>query len=218
MPQQINVDFHCHTSASDDGHIQLDKLMDFCDLKGINKIAITDHNTLDSALDGAARWPDRIIPGLEIMTSRGELIAYYVWKPVEHGLDPFKTIQALKDQDAVISVSHPFDIFRNGGWKLEQLLEITPYLDAIEIFNAHCITGLPNLRAKTFAHRYGLAGTAGSDAHDQDEIGVAGLTLPDFHNSGGLRIALQSATRFGRRTSIGTRFLNRLNRLRQSTR
>jgi predicted metal-dependent phosphoesterase TrpH len=218
MPQQIKVDFHCHTTASDDGRIPLEKLIDFCDHKGINKIAITDHNTLDSALDGAARWPDRIIPGLEIMTNRGELIAYYVWKPVEQGQDPYTTIQALKDQDAVISVSHPFDIFRNGGWKLSRLLEIVPYLDAIEIFNAHCITGLPNLRAKAFAHKYGLAGTAGSDAHDQFEIGAAGLTLPDFHNSGGLRFALRSATRFGRRTSIGTRLFNRLNHLSLGTR
>jgi predicted metal-dependent phosphoesterase TrpH len=211
MPPQIKVDFHCHTSASEDGHIQLDMLMDFCDLNGIDKIAITDHNTLAGALDGAVRWPDRIIPGLEIMTNRGELIAYYVWKPVEQGQDPYKTIQALKDQDAVISVSHPFDIFRNGGWKISWLLEITPYLDAIEIFNAHCITDLPNLRAKAFARKYGLAGTAGSDAHDQYEIGAAGLALPDFHNPGGLRIALQSAARFGQRTSIGTRILNRLN-------
>ena len=218
MPLQIKVDFHSHTSASDDGHIELDQVVDFCDLRGINKIAITDHNTLDSALEGASRWPDRVIPGLEIMTNCGELLAYYVWKPVEQGQDPYKTIQALKDQDAVISVSHPFDIFRNGGWKLSRLCEIAPYLDAIEIFNAHCITDLPNLRAKAFANKYGLAGTAGSDAHDQSEIGVAGLTLPDFHNPGGLRIALQSAIQFGQRTSIGTRFINRLNRLRQGSR
>lgn len=214
MPPLIKVDFHCHTSASSDGRIQLDKLMDFCDHRGIDKIAITDHNTLTGALDGVARWPERIIPGLEVMTNSGELIAYYVWKPVEQGLDPYKTIQALKDQDAVISVSHPFDVFRNGGWKQSWLLKIAPYLDAIEIFNAHCITDIPNLRAQAFAQKCGLAGTAGSDAHDSYEIGSAGLTLPDFNDPGGLRIALQSATRFGQRTSISTRLIHRLNHLR----
>jgi len=186
--------------------------MDTCDRRGIDKIAITDHNTLTGALEATKRWPDRIIPGLEIMTNRGELIAYYVWKPIEPGLDPLVTIQALKAQGAVISVSHPFDIFRNGGWKISYLLEILPFLDAIETFNAHCLTDHPNKRAHAFAQKYALMGTAGSDAHDGIEIAVAGLTLPDFHNPVELRIALKNATRFGKRTSIFARLFNRLNR------
>ena len=212
MPKNIKVDFHCHTSASGDGHIRLDELMDSCNRRGIDKVAITDHNTVTSALDGATQWPDRIIPGLEIMTSRGELIAYFVRKPVKPGLEPMETIRLLKAQDAVISVSHPFDVFRNGGWKIACLLEIIPHLDAIETMNAHCITSLPNLRAKAFARKYGLAGTAGSDAHDPSEIGAAGLILPDFQDSPGLRNGLRSATSFGRLTSLGARMINRLNR------
>lgn len=217
MPNLINVDLHCHTSASSDAHIQLDKLIESCDRRGIDKVAITDHNTLTGALEGFSRWPDRIIPGLEIMTSRGELLAYYVWKPIEKGLEPYEAIQALKDQGAVISVSHPFDIFRNGGWKISWLLEIAPCLDAIETFNAHCITNLPNLRARLFASELCLAGTAGSDAHNQYEIGAAGLTLPTFQGAGELRNALKNATRFGQRTSIYTRVIHRLKHTRSDS-
>ena len=212
MPQLINVDFHCHTAASEDSDIQIRNLIDECDRKGIQKLAITDHNRIDAALEAERRWPSRIIPGLEIMTNLGELIAYYVREPIEPGLTPFETINALKAQGALISVSHPFDRWRNGGWKTPCLLEIVPYLDAIEIFNAHCVSDLPNRKAHIFARNHQLLGTAGSDAHSNYEIGVAGLTLEDFHDSAGLRMALRSATIFGHRTSIVTRMIKRMRR------
>jgi predicted metal-dependent phosphoesterase TrpH len=212
MSHLINVDLHCHTAASEDSDILLVNLINECDRKGVQKLAITDHNRIDWALEAVKRWPSRIIPGLEIMTSLGELIAYYVHEPIEKGLTPFETIRALKAQDAVISVSHPFDRWRNGGWKTPCLQEILPYLDAIEIFNAHCISNLPNRQAQIFARGHQLVGTAGSDAHSNYEIGVAGLTLEDFHDSTGLREALCSATIFGHRTSLGTRMIKRVKR------
>ena len=216
MGQLINVDLHCHTAASEDSDIQLRTLIHECDRKGVHKLAITDHNRINWALEAVKRWPSRIIPGLEIMTSLGELIAYYVYEPIEKGLTPLETIRALKAQGAVISVSHPFDRWRNGGWKIPNLLEILPYLDAIEIFNAHCISNQPNRQAQIFARAHQLAGTAGSDAHSSYEIGVAGLTLEDFHDSNGLREALCSATIFGHRTSLVTRMIKRVKRLQLS--
>jgi predicted metal-dependent phosphoesterase TrpH len=45
----------------------------------------------------------------------------------------------LKEQGAFISVSHPFDELRKGGWKEADLLEIIPHVDAIEVFNSRCM-------------------------------------------------------------------------------
>lgn len=213
MAYLINVDFHCHTDSSADSNIHLDNLIEECDRKGIQKIAITDHNRIDGALGAASRWPTRIVPGLEIMTTRGELIAYYLKAPVESGLTPLETIESLKAQGAIISVSHPFDRWRNGGWKESWLLEILPYLDAFEIFNAHCINEKPNLIAKGFALRHQLVGMAGSDAHYIDEVGIAGLRMIDFNDATSLRQSLQSATIFGKRVSLKNRMINRLIRL-----
>jgi predicted metal-dependent phosphoesterase TrpH len=215
MTPLINVDFHCHTVVSNDSDIKLNCLIQECDLKGITKLAITDHNRIDGALEAATRWPARIIPGLEIMTSQGELLAYYVTEPVEQGLSPMETIQALKAQGAILSISHPFDRWRNGGWKIKRLMEILPYLDAIEIFNGHCLSGVPNNKAQVFANRFHLPGTAGSDAHYISEIGLAGLTLEDFQDPQGLRLALHSAQVFGKRIPPGTRMTNWLKHARQ---
>ncbi|MBN2257040.1 MAG: PHP domain-containing protein, partial [Anaerolineaceae bacterium] len=115
MPSLINVDLHCHTLYSGDSNIKLDDLIEECDRKGITRVAITDHNNIEGALEAAARWPSRVIPAVEVMTCQGELLFYYVNKPVNKGLSPLDTIMAIKEQGAVISVSHPFDRWRNGG-------------------------------------------------------------------------------------------------------
>ncbi len=213
MTQKINVDFHCHSEFSRDSTIKLDRLLAECDRKGITKIAITDHNKIDGAMEAASRWPNRIIPGIEIMTSQGELLAYFVREQIPSGLSPMETISALKDQGALISVSHPFDRIRNGGWKEQILIELLPWLDAIEGFNAHCFSDKPNRQAVAFCHEYHMDMTAGSDAHHPLDIGQAGLSMVDFGNAQELRHSLKTAKVFGSRTKLGIRILSRLARL-----
>jgi predicted metal-dependent phosphoesterase TrpH len=212
MTHKINVDLHCHTVSSRDSSISLDALIKECDRKGLAKIAITDHNRIDGALEAASRWPERIIPGIEIMTRQGELLGYYVHKHIPSGLTSFETIMALKAQGSLISVSHPFDRWRNGGWKKTDLLEIITQIDAIEIFNAHCFSNKPNQQAATFSIQYCLAGTAGSDAHSINELGQAGLTMDNFNNLQEFRQALKTAKVIGIRSRMGTRIINRISR------
>jgi len=213
MTHKINVDLHCHTVTSKDSTIKLDDLITICDRKGIAKIAITDHNRIDGALEAFSRWPGRVIPGIEIMTSQGELLAYYIRELIPTGLSPIETITALKAQGALVSVSHPFDRFRNGGWKTPLLVELLPQLDAIEVFNAHCFSNRPNQRAVSFANKHHMSATAGSDAHSIFEIGLAGLTLDDFNDPQGLRQAIRNAKVFGRRSNLGTHIISRLLRI-----
>jgi hypothetical protein len=213
MTNKINIDLHCHTSFSSDSIINLGALIEECDRKGIAKIAITDHNNIDGALEAASRWPERIIPGVEIMTNQGELLGYYVSKHIPSGLSPLETISALKAQNAIISVSHPFDRLRNGGWKTSFLIEILPWLDAIEGFNAHCFSDRPNIQAITFCQEHHISITAGSDAHYLFEIGLAGLTLDEFDTPQEFKLSLKTAQFFGRRTKLGARIFSRLSRV-----
>ena len=118
---------------------------------------------------------ERVIVGEEIKTTKGELLAVYVTEEVPAGLSPVETISLLRSQGAFISVSHPFDLGRSGHWDVDDLLEITPLIDAIEIFNARCIRAIYNTRAQDFARQHNLLGTAGSDAHCLMEIGKATL-------------------------------------------
>lgn len=193
MSKNIRIEFHCHTSHSSDGLIDPHKLLEICRHKGIDRIVVTDHNTITGALAAYELDRGRVIIGEEIMTTGGELLAAFVKEEVPPGKSPLETIRILREQEAFISVSHPFDTYRKGHWKLPALLEITPLVDAIEVFNARCIRPLHNKMALEYAREHGMLGTVGSDAHTAFEVGRATLLLPDFENAAGLKESMAQA-------------------------
>src|SRR5271157_202978 len=120
----LSVEFHCHTIFSKDSLMPPQKLVDTCQRKGIDRVIVTDHNAIAGARVAQALAPERVIVGEEIMTTRGEILAAFVTEEIPAGLSPQETIQRLRDQNAFISVSHPFDEFRSGGWEELDLMEI----------------------------------------------------------------------------------------------
>ena len=190
---QLRVEFHCHTAASKDSLTSPERLLAACRKKGIDRVVVTDHNTLRGALQAKILDPERVIAGEEIMTTEGELLAAFVQEEVPPGLPPREAIARLRAQNAFISVSHPYDIFRGGHWRAAALLEITPLVDAIETFNARCWLPRFNRRAAAYARQYHLMGTVGSDAHTAAELGAATLRLPEFHDAATLKAALAEA-------------------------
>lgn len=180
--QDWKVELHCHTAASGDSLVKVKDLIRTAKKRGLDRLAITDHNTIRGALFAQSIEPDLIIIGEEILTTKGELLAFFVKEEVPRGLHPMEAIQRLKKQDAFISVSHPFDRFRHG-WELEDLKFITPYIDAIEIFNARSFSPSINQSAKEYAKEHQLLGTVGSDAHLLYEVGRSNQLLQPFTNA-----------------------------------
>jgi predicted metal-dependent phosphoesterase TrpH len=193
----LNVEFHCHTVYSKDSLTSIEALLEACQRTHIDRVVITDHNTIQGALRACQMAPEQVIVGEEIMTSAGELLAAYVTEEVPRGLTPQEAIARLRKQGAFISVSHPFDALRSGHWKIADLLSILPSVDAIETFNARCLLPRFNHRAQAFATQHGVPGTAGSDAHMAFEIGRASLQLPDFMDAESLRIVIRQGSRQG---------------------
>jgi predicted metal-dependent phosphoesterase TrpH len=187
----IHLEFHCHTLYSGDSLTSLESLLAACERKGIDRLVITDHNTIAGAVEAHRLDPQRVIVGEEVMTRDGELLAAFVQEEVPPYLPPVEAIARLRDQRAFISVSHPFDRFRRGAWSREGLLEIAPLVDAIETFNARCMAPEDNTQAQAFAREHGLPGTAGSDAHVTAELGKALMLLPDFHDADSLRRSMK---------------------------
>jgi predicted metal-dependent phosphoesterase TrpH len=188
----LRVEFHCHTIYSKDSLTRPAALVAACRRKGIDRVVVTDHNTIVGARAAKALDPERVIVGEEIMTDRGEILAAFVSEEVQPGLTPQETIRRLKDQGAFISVSHPFDSMRKGGWKEPDLLEILPEVDAIEVFNSRCMNPRFNREARQFAEKHNLAGTVGSDAHVTFELGRSLMQLEPFDGPEGLRKVIRS--------------------------
>jgi predicted metal-dependent phosphoesterase TrpH len=187
------VELHSHTLYSKDSLTTLDRLIEVCKREGIDRIAITDHNTAAGALALAKMAPDLIIPGEEIMTPQGEILAFFVKETIPPGLSPDETIRRLRDQGAVISVSHPYDRLRKGAWEEADLLKIVDKVDAIEVFNSRCLFAEDNAKALAFARAYNKPGTVGSDAHIPYELGRATLEMQPFEGPGDFYEALKQA-------------------------
>lgn len=191
--QLLRTEFHCHTIYSKDSLTQTEKLVETCKRKKIDRVVVTDHNTIEGALRCKEIDPERVIVGEEIMTTEGELLSVYVREEIPPGLPPMEAIGRLREQGAFISVSHPFDKHRSGHWDEENLLKILPYVDAIETFNSRCMLPRFNFQAQEFAVKHGIPGTYGSDAHAAFELGRGTLLLPPFDDAEGLKNSIRNA-------------------------
>jgi len=74
----LKVDFHVHTRWSRDSLNQLPQLLKSVERRGLDRIVITDHNTIAGALAARQLAPERVIVGEEVLTTRGELLAAFV--------------------------------------------------------------------------------------------------------------------------------------------
>ena len=190
----LSVEFHCHTIFSKDSLLSPLKLVETCHRKMIDRVVVTDHNTIAGALAARKLDPELVIVGEEILTTKGEILAAYVTEEIPPFLSPQETIRRLKDQGAFISVSHPFDRLRNGAWEEGDLLEILPNVDAIEVFNSRCLNSIFNRNAQAFAEKNNVAGTVGSDAHAAFELGRSLFLLDQFEGPDEMRKVIRRGT------------------------
>jgi predicted metal-dependent phosphoesterase TrpH len=203
-----NIELHCHTYHSKDSLASPRSLLEACRRRGIDRLAVTDHNTMAGAREAAELDPELFIPGEEIMTSEGELLGYHDGRDPA-GLSPEETIARQRRQGAVISVSHPYDYARHGAWREEILRPLLPQLDALEAFNARTYGSRPNERAAALARAADLPGLAGSDAHAAFEIGRGLTQLEPFDDAESFRRSLQTARLVTRRSPAWVHLVSR---------
>jgi predicted metal-dependent phosphoesterase TrpH len=205
----VRIEFHCHTIFSKDSLTHPADLVKTCRRKGIDRVVVTDHNTIAGARAAQAIDPELVIIGEEIMTTRGEILAAFVNEEIPKGLTPQETTRRLEDQGAFISVSHPFDEWRSGHWQEEDLLEILPDVDAIEVYNSRCMLPRFNREAQQFAEKHRLAGTVGSDAHTAFELGQSLMLLEPFEGAEGMRSVIRRGIPNVRRSPAWVRLTSR---------
>ena len=195
MPTKLKCELHCHSKFSSCSNLKLETILEKCQEQGIRVIAITDHNTIQGALGLLRLKPAelQVIIGEEIMTSEGELLAYFLKQEVPSLLSPEETIYLIKGQGGVVGVSHPFDKIRRSVLRQEALLRLKSQLDFIEIFNSRCLLPTWNKKASSFAKQEKILGLVGSDAHFVEEIGRSLTLLKDVSTPKTFMDSLSSA-------------------------
>jgi predicted metal-dependent phosphoesterase TrpH len=181
MNNRLRADFHIHTRYSKDSSASLEGIIARCLKTGISCIAITDHNAIEGALKMKELAPFTVIPGEEILTPNGEVIGYFLKEWIPSG-QPIETVfAAIKAQGGLVGLPHPFDTFRGlKNLNTQQLEQIASQVDIVEVFNARSPIRGDSGKARDFASKYDIPGTAGSDAHSAREIGKTYVEMAPF--------------------------------------
>lgn len=205
----MRIDFHCHTHGSPDSLTRCDALLRWMDRRGVDIVAITDHNTIAGAREFQACAPDRFVVGEEIKTTQGELIGLFLREEVPPGLSLEETIDCVRAQGGLVGASHPLDRYRGEAIGRKVLEAIRGQLDFVEVFNARTTLSADNRLARELAVRWGLPGSAGSDAHAPFEVGRAYVEMSCFESSQDFAHCLAQGQIGGRLSSPLVHFVSR---------
>lgn len=170
MNSRIFVDFHIHSIYSFDSLMSPQEILRQAKKEGLQGIAITDHNTIEGALETQKlnRDPElKVIIGVELKTEVDEIIGIFL-KDRVFSNNIRDVIDEIHSQGGLVILPHPYK-YKSVISSDESILE---KIDFIESFNSRC-TGEQNRKAQQLARSLNKPGVAGSDAHFLQEIGNA---------------------------------------------
>jgi len=200
----LSVELHTHSALSYDGRDPVELLLEQAEAVGLDALAVTDHDEIDASLRAAelaAEYDLVGIPGMEVSSAAGHILALGVEELVPTGLSYDETLERIRSLGGTVVVPHPFQASRHGvapHISDDQLAEA----DAIEVYNSRLFTGRSNRQAERFAVEHGLPMTAGSDAHIAEMVGQAVTEVDAYHPS---VEGILDAVREGRTSVVGKR-------------
>jgi len=172
----LKAELHVHSSLSD-GRDSVRKILNAAVEKRIDVISITDHDTVQGSLEAMdivneEKLPLRVIPGCEITSSSGHILAFGILEDVEPKISAEETCRIVRELGGVCFLAHPFDFIRGGSVRLKDFKVV----DGVETFNAKSYC---NFIARKYARKFSKPEIAGSDAHSARTVGLAVNFLPD---------------------------------------
>jgi len=187
----FQVDLHSHTAFSHDAHTPVADLVERAREAGLDRIAVTDHGTIEGALRAQALDSELVIVGEEIRCRcRTELIGLFLSSRVPMRLPLHEVVARIRDQGGVIYAPHPYAYPRQARCRANRALEVA---DIVEAINARAFLPAWNRAASRAARERDLPEGAGSDAHFPHEIGRARTEMPAFDSVETFREALSAA-------------------------
>jgi predicted metal-dependent phosphoesterase TrpH len=194
------ADLHIHTIYSWDGTCSVSAVLkQAAQHANLDVIAITDHDEIAGALEAVQLAPSYkigVIPGCEISTTEGHLLAYFIHQKVPAGLSLIETVLRVGEQEGICVAAHPTG---NGSINLSEkairdalsVPEVARTLVGIETLNASLFHRSSNDSAQTLAKTLPVAQVGSSDSHVLWTIGQ-GITVFSGWTVNDLRFALET--------------------------
>lgn len=178
QPPRLRVDLHTHTIHSPDATIRPAELVRRSAEAGLHRIAVTDHGTIEGALEARELAPGRVIVGEEIRCRCGtELIGLFLSERIPMRLPVEEVVERIRDQRGIVYAPHPYAYAWRPWRRAARALGVA---DLVEGFNSRAFFPPWNRAARRSARRLGLPVGAGSDAHFLAEVGRAYTEMPAF--------------------------------------
>lgn len=169
----LKIDLHVHTHYSYDGFSAIKDVFQFAKKRGLDGVAIVDHNTVEGALRALARRKGMvIIPGIEVSTVEGHLIGLGVTKVIPGHLTTVEAAEKIKEDGGIVVVPHPYKILFLPSMMVRRIEKAKP--EAIEIINASSVfLSMTRKLSERLAEKLKIAKVAGSDSHLPSTVGRA---------------------------------------------
>ena len=196
------ADLHMHSLYSWDGTSTVAAVLkQVLEHTHLDVVAITDHDCLSGALEALQLAPSYgidVIPGCEISTSQGHLLAYFIMQPVPSGLSLTETVLRVGELGGLCVAAHPSAKMFNSLHpqvisNALQDADVARVLVGIEVYNAGVVHKSGNTTAKALANSLPVAQLGNSDAH---MLWMVGRGSTYFHGctAHSLRHALENRT------------------------
>jgi predicted metal-dependent phosphoesterase TrpH len=174
------ADFHIHSIHSYDGTCTIPAIFKHVAKQtDLDVIAITDHDTIDGipeALDLGPRYGIEVIPGCEVSTADGHLLALFIDRPIKPNLPLVDTVLMIADLGGICVAAHPLargtsSLRFETIWKALQNPRVAHCLVGVEAFNGGLVYTRTNPMVAGMAKMLPLAKVGNSDAHVLPMIG-----------------------------------------------
>lgn len=165
------LDLHVHSKYSFDSLSEPASIIRTAKRKGLDGVAITDHNTIKGAVEAARINSDgdfMIVVGSEIATEAGDIIGLFLADEIK-SRESSQVVEEIHRQGGVAVLAHPYKGHRLNNQIIEQV-------DVIEAFNSR-VGKEANRKALMLAQQYKKPIIAGSDAHFCSEIGACRVVI-----------------------------------------
>jgi predicted metal-dependent phosphoesterase TrpH len=174
----LRIDLHLHSRWSPDSDTSLEALIARARALGLDRIALTDHNTAEGALELARREPGLTIVGEEVKTTEGEIIGLFITASLPSGGRPEEVCDAIHEMGGLTYACHPLDR-RRAAFRPERLIELAPRLDVVETHNAWSEPAA-NRATSDLCRSLGKVAATGSDAHAPSELGRTWMEIEPY--------------------------------------
>ena len=174
----MRVDLHLHSRYSPDSASSLEAIIERCRECGLDRIALTDHNVVEGALELAEMAPELAIVGEEAKTREGEVIGLFITHRVPPYLRAEEAMDLIHEMGGLVYVPHPLDRNR-AHYSPERLVGLAPRIDIVEVYNPWA-EAAANRAAARLAAELGKVTASGSDAHGVKELGRSWMEMDAF--------------------------------------